>query len=79
MPFTDAIPSDHDGVMGVPISFLDKYSPEQFEIHGSRRWAKSNEVEKIYKGTKTFETDLKTLVDGKETYDRIFIKHKRKL
>lgn len=34
IPFTDAIPSDHEGVMGVPISFLDKYSPEQFEIVG---------------------------------------------
>ena len=32
VPFTDAIPSDYDGVMGVPISFLDKYCPEQFEI-----------------------------------------------
>ena len=30
--FTDAIPKDYDGVMGVPISFLDKYCPEQFEI-----------------------------------------------
>ena len=34
VPFTDAIPSDYGGVMGVPISFLDKYSPEQFEILG---------------------------------------------
>ncbi len=34
VPFTDAIPSDYDGVMGVPISFLDKYCPEQFEIIG---------------------------------------------
>ncbi len=34
VPFTDAIPSDYVGVMGVPISFLDKYSPEQFEIVG---------------------------------------------
>lgn len=32
VPFTDAIPSDYEGIMGVPISFLDKYSPEQFEI-----------------------------------------------
>lgn len=32
VPFTDAIPSDYDGIMGVPISFLDKYNPEQFEI-----------------------------------------------
>jgi len=34
VPFTDAIPSDYEGVMGVPISFLDKYSPEQFDILG---------------------------------------------
>lgn len=33
-PFTDAIPSDYSGVMGVPISFLDKYNPDQFEIVG---------------------------------------------
>jgi len=32
--FTDATPSDFEGVMGVPISFLDKYSPEQFHILG---------------------------------------------
>jgi len=34
VPFTDAIPNDYDGAMGVPISFLDKYCPEQFEILG---------------------------------------------
>lgn len=34
VPETKAIPSDFDGVMGVPISFLDKYCPEQFEILG---------------------------------------------
>jgi hypothetical protein len=33
--FSDAIPSDHDGVMGVPVSFLDKYNPDQFEIVGN--------------------------------------------
>lgn len=32
IPRTDAIPADYDGVMGVPITFLDKYCPEQFEI-----------------------------------------------
>lgn len=32
VPFTDAIPSDYDGVMGVPITFLTKYNPDQFEI-----------------------------------------------
>ncbi len=34
VPFTDAIPSDYDGVMGVPLTFLDKYCPDQFEIIG---------------------------------------------
>ena len=34
VPYTDAIPSDYEGAMGVPISFLDKYCPEQFEILG---------------------------------------------
>lgn len=34
VPYTDAIPSDYDGAMGVPISFLDRHNPEQFEILG---------------------------------------------
>lgn len=34
VPFTDSIPADYDEVMGVPITFLDKYCPEQFEIIG---------------------------------------------
>ena len=37
VPFVDAIPSDYDGVMGVPISFLDKYDPDQFEILGTEK------------------------------------------
>jgi hypothetical protein len=37
VPITEAIPSDYDGVMGVPISFLDKYCPEQFEIVAFRK------------------------------------------
>ena len=32
VPHTDSIPSNYDGVIGVPITFLDKYNPEQFEI-----------------------------------------------
>jgi len=39
VPFTDAVPGDYNGVMGVPISFLDKYCPEQFEILGiTKTW-----------------------------------------
>ena len=35
VPFTNAIPSDYDGVMGVPVSFLDKYNPDQFVVLGT--------------------------------------------
>ncbi len=34
VPFSDSIPSDYEGAMGVPITFLDKYCPEQFRILG---------------------------------------------
>ena len=42
--FTDAIPSDYKGIMGVPISFLDKYSPEQFQILGATQRGCHDEV-----------------------------------
>jgi hypothetical protein len=35
VPFVDAVPSDYDGMMGVPITFLDRYNPDQFEIVGN--------------------------------------------
>ena len=39
VPFADAIPSDYAGTMGVPITFFDKYCPEQFEILGiTKNW-----------------------------------------
>jgi len=44
VPATDAIPNDYDGIMGVPISFLDKYSPEQFEILGATQRGCHDEV-----------------------------------
>lgn len=37
VPYTDAIPSDYEGVMGVPVTFLEKYNPAQFEIVGFRK------------------------------------------
>jgi len=73
VPFTNAIPSDYEGVMGVPISFLDKYSPEQFEIVG---WSRHNDCGMdggYWKGGKTDAT-----IDGREVYRRILIKHKNK-
>jgi len=49
IPYTDAIPSDYDGIMGVPISFLDKYSPEQFEILGATQRGCHDDVPDIKK------------------------------
>src|SRR5574344_1865982 len=42
IPEVKAIPSDYKGVMGVPISFMDKYNPEQFEIVGLFNHGKDN-------------------------------------
>jgi hypothetical protein len=47
VPFMDAVPSDFDGIMGVPITFLDKYNPDQFEIVGIAK-APLGEPNKIY-------------------------------
>lgn len=78
VPFTDAIPSDYDGVMGVPISFLDKYNPEQFEIvgsfnngeHGDEIGAKKLSID--YQGKKLMWNG--PLVDSKPLYKRILIR-----
>lgn len=48
VPFADAIPNDYNGAMGVPISFLDKYSPEQFEILGLSRYTKTQGMSKEF-------------------------------
>ncbi len=72
VPFTNAIPSDYKGVMGVPISFLDKYSPEQFEILG----ATESEGKGFSNGLWDESSNVsQPLVDGQRKYKRIFIKH----
>jgi hypothetical protein len=48
VPFTDAIPSDYGGIMGVPISFLDKYNPDQFRIVGLSRYTKTKGMSKEF-------------------------------
>jgi len=63
--FTDSIPSDYEGVMGAPISFLDKYSPEQFEIL----------LCSAYSDTNNYGSGA-LYVKGKKQYARILIKHK---
>lgn len=69
------IPEDYFGVMGVPVTFLTKYNPEEFEILGSQGWDKDDIIRKIYCGTKSSaDDDFKTNINGKATYARIFIR-----
>jgi Adenine-specific methyltransferase EcoRI len=63
VPATLAIPIDCTGVMGVPISFLDKYAPEQFEIIGLDRYVSDNP-----------KPGHRFRISGRETYVRILIK-----
>ena len=48
VPFYDAIPSDYDGIMGVPITFLGKYNPDQFKILGLSRYTKTKGMSKEF-------------------------------
>jgi hypothetical protein len=71
---TKDIPLDYDGIMGVPITFMDKYNPEQFEIIGA--------TESEGKGFSNGLWDEKSrvaqpLVNQKRIYKRIFIKNKK--
>ncbi|MBQ7448297.1 MAG: adenine-specific methyltransferase EcoRI family protein [Paludibacteraceae bacterium] len=63
---TEDIPVDYEGVMGVPITFLDKYSPEQFEIIGAMTSTKVDEYNFGY-----------PYINGKKIYARILIHRKR--
>jgi hypothetical protein len=73
IPRTEAIPSDYDGVMGVPITFLDKYNPEQFEILDANDFRKTHQKKKSYPLIK----DADGSVNGVNKYVRILIRHKR--
>lgn len=66
VPRTSGIPSDYDGVVGVPLSFLDVYCPEQFDIIGSSTYA--GQCNTVY--------GEKSLIDGKVTFSRVFIQRK---
>ena len=59
------IPSDYYGAMGVPITFLDKYNPEQFEIIGLDRYVPDNP-----------RYGRRFMINGKEIYARIVIRRK---
>ena len=67
------IPMDYDGIMGVPVTFLDKYNPNQFEIVGC--------TESEFRGASNGLWDAssgmdRALVNGKKKYKRLFIRRK---
>jgi len=84
------IPMDYDGLMGVPITFLNKYNPEQFEILGmcenldlyklKTRVYTSEECKKRYfklfgkKGT--YDLNASGVINGNKVYQRLLIKQK---
>ena len=70
VPYTDLIPEDYEGVMGVPITFLNQYCPEQFEILGCSYVY--GDCGKHAKGT-----SWNCLINGEDIYKRIFIRHRR--
>ena len=63
------IPMDYDGVMGVPITFLDKYCPTQFEIVGLTSSSKENTYGQLLEDTTT-----RAMICGNKKYARILIK-----
>ena len=86
VPFSDAIPSDYEGVMGVPKTFVDKYCPEQFEIIGCAEGESGKELGLLPfdRSLKKFNVSLRDgqlyyIVDGKpeKPYARILIRKKQ--
>ncbi len=70
------IPMDYDGVMGVPITFLDKYVPEQFEIIGTDYDIKQGTLPELVKKSWKGKID-RGYINGKRLYARILIKNKK--
>jgi hypothetical protein len=62
------IPMDYAGVMGVPVTFLDKHNPQQFEIVGSNRGVDQDPNRVYGRGS---------LLNAKETFKRLFIRNKK--
>ena len=71
---TKDIPIDYKGVMGVPITFMDKYNPEQFEILWTTDRGGDGMLEDFKKEHERFDAPV---INGVGLYKRIFIKHLR--
>lgn len=71
---TNEIPCDYDGIMGVPITFMNKYNPEQFEIIG----ATESEGKGFSNGLWNEKSNVaQAMINGKKVYKRIFIRNKK--
>lgn len=68
------IPMDYDGIMGVPITFLDKYNPDQFEIVGCTESEGKGLSNGIITPPHAQQTVLQPLINSTKLYKRIFIK-----
>ena len=79
VPYTDAIPNDYEGAMGVPISFLSKYCPEQFEILGHSLQLANMSIIKQRQGKAGGGPRFYIEKDGELTrlYERIIIRKKQ--
>lgn len=69
VPYTNLIPRDYEGVMGVPITFLDKYCPEQFELLGCSYIFGDCGYHKI-------DTDWNCYINGERIFKRLFIRRR---
>lgn len=78
---TADIPADYDGLMGVPITFIDKYNPDQFEIVGSSKSLGRRMSEVAQKGTYQEGGPRFYLPVGqgqyRRMYDRIVVRNRR--
>lgn len=87
IPFTEAIPSDYKDIMGVPITFMDKYNPDQFQIMGmcenldlyhlktrvyTTKECRDRYFEKFHKKG-TYDMNAAAVVNGEKIYQRILI------
>lgn len=68
------IPMDYDGVMGVPITYLYQYNPDQFEIMDARDFTN---IEKLKKKETFLIKDKDGTINGKACYARILIRHRK--
>lgn len=91
VPFVDAIPSDCDNVMGVPIGYLDRHNPEQFEIIGTlessdpdnpgrTRWYTAQDQKDAYfhrfGKPGNIPLNMSGVINGVKVYKRILIRRR---